>query len=138
MFFLWKIFFIFQREFFIFLLKIFRFSKNIFRFSKLFFSPKIFELEFFSNIKIDVKNYRESIFGIHFGIRALLMPPSDFLLFFSSTGIRSLGSSSHLVKWPDKPEFLNQTSENPFCGTFSTPRIYPREHRSAGFHLLAT
>ena len=42
-------------------------EKKIFRgniFSKIFFSSKIFELENFSNINIDVKFYRESISGI--------------------------------------------------------------------------
>ena len=31
-----------------------------------------------------------------------VLPPSEFLLLFpATTGIRSLGSSDHLVKWPE-------------------------------------
>ena len=44
-------------------------QKIFFQFSKLCFSSKNFELENFSNIKIDVKFYRESISGIYLGIR---------------------------------------------------------------------
>ena len=61
------------------------FSRKIFcRFSKLFFSSKNFELYFFSNIKIDVKFYRESIFRIHSVIRQLLIPFWALLCFFHS------------------------------------------------------
>ena len=56
----WKIFFAFMKKF----------KNQKFQFSKLFFSSKIFELEKISDIKIDVKFYRESIFGIYFGIGA--------------------------------------------------------------------
>ena len=45
--------------------------KNKFRFSKLFFSSKKMFLRKILDIKIDVKFYRESISGIHSGIRAL-------------------------------------------------------------------
>ena len=66
------------------------FQKIFFWFSKWFFSSKFFEVEKKSNINIDVKVFRESIFGIYFGIRALLMPPSEFLLLFSVTGIEAV------------------------------------------------
>ena len=59
------------------------FENRKFQFSKLFFSSKKFESEKKLDIKIDVKFYRESIFGIYFAIRALQRPPSDFLLLFS-------------------------------------------------------
>ena len=52
-------------------------------FSKLLFSSKKIFPRKKLDIIIDVKFYRESIFGIYFGIRALLRPPSDFLLLFS-------------------------------------------------------
>ena len=92
----------FSMKIFFRLYEFFSFFKNRkFQFSKLFFSSKNFESEKKLDIKIDVKFYRESIFGIYFGIRALLRPPSEFLSFFSLTGIWSWESWSHLVKWPD-------------------------------------
>ena len=71
----------------------FFFENRKFQFSKLFFSSKNFESEKNLDIKIDIKFYRESIFGIYFGIRALLRPPSEFLLFFSLTGIERIPPS---------------------------------------------
>ena len=62
-------------------------------FKNYFFHRKILSQKKKKDIKIDVKFYRESIFGIYFGIRALLRPPSEFLLFFSLTGIERIPPS---------------------------------------------
>ena len=65
----------FTKEIFIFPLKIWNFWKTYFTMLKIMFLvEKKNELEKFSNINIDVKFYRDSIFGIYLGIRALLMP----------------------------------------------------------------
>ena len=75
----------------------FPFFSSIF---KIIFFIEKFWVRFFSNIMIDVKFYRESIFGIRSGVRALLKAPETNIHLFSGFEIGLWGSAPDFVKWP--------------------------------------